>query len=130
MAIIKIPLVQVIEIEIVIVIVIVKVITIVVVVVVVIVVVVVVAVVVVVVVIISMMHVDVYEIDDTGLFLEDSGLDKGLPSVSELSHGSMHVVPQPFGQGSCSGRGSKKRCKSVICGAWSVWKKVSGIQRV
>ena len=66
--------------------------------------------------IISMMHVDVDEIGDTGLFLEDSGLDEGLPSVSELSHGSMHVVPQPFGQGSCSGRGSKKRCKSVICG--------------
>ena len=63
-----------------------------------------------------MMHVDVDEIGDTGLFLEDSGLDEGLPSVSELSHGSMHVVPQPFGQGSCSGRGSKKRCKSVICG--------------
>ena len=71
--------------------------------------------------IISMMHVDVDEIGETGLFLEDSGLDEGLPSVSALGHGSMHVVPQPFvqGSGSCSGRGSRKGCKSVLCGCFS-----------
>ena len=44
--------------------------------------------------IISMMHVDVDEIDDTGLFLEDSGLEEGLSSVPALGHGSMHVGPQ------------------------------------
>ena len=44
------------------------------------------------------------------MFLEGSGSDG-----SRLTLGSL-CVPQPFLEGSCSGKGSKRRCNSALCG--------------
>ena len=52
------------------------------------------------------------EFEETGLFLEGSGSDG-----SYLTLGSM-CVPQPFLEGSCSDRGSKKECKSIFVCLW------------
>ena len=60
--------------------------------------------------IISMMQGVADEFEETGLFLEGSG-----SAGSRLTLGSL-CDPQPFLEGSCSGKGSKKRCNSVLCG--------------
>ena len=60
--------------------------------------------------IISMMQGVADDFEETGLFLEGSGSDG-----SRLTLGSM-CVPQPFLEGSCSDRGSKKERKSVLRG--------------
>ena len=60
--------------------------------------------------IISMMQGVADDFGETGLFLEGSGSD-----VSCLTLGSL-CDPQPFLEGSCSGKGSKRRCDSVMCG--------------
>ena len=59
--------------------------------------------------IISMMQGVADENEETGLFLED--LDS-----TGLIPGSSRRAPQPFLEGSCSVRGSKTGCSSVLCG--------------
>ncbi|MCV6574646.1 MAG: hypothetical protein OIF58_02830, partial [Cohaesibacter sp.] len=53
-----------------------------------------------------------YDDVETGLFLEGQG--SGSDGSEVL--GSSRRAPQPFLEGSCSGRGSKKSCKSVLRG--------------
>ena len=61
--------------------------------------------------IISMMQGVADDFGETGLFLEGSGSDG-----SCLTLGSSRCSPQRFLEGSCSGKGSKRRCNSALCG--------------
>ena len=60
--------------------------------------------------IISMMQGVADDFGETGWFLEGSGSDGSCLTLGSLCD------PQPFLEGSCSGKGSKRRCDSVMSG--------------